>query len=154
MPKKPVTLLLLSAASPMQIGLYDEKGALLEQQQLAGKASSELYPAFEAIDRAYQVTALAYARGPGSFMGLKLGFVFLRSYAIAKNIPMYAADSFYFTGGYPIMASRVRAYFKSGEEISIGRLESPPESGLRLPDRLNLSELDAPLEPLYIQPAV
>ncbi len=154
MPKEPVTLLLLSVASPIQIGLYDRSGQRIEAFSYEQKASAVLYSAFEAIEGRFEITALAYARGPGSFMGLKLGFVFLRSYAIVKGLPMYAADSFLFNEGAPIGASRSRSYVKEGDRISIRRLESPPKSAMALPDRLDWSAMDAPLEPLYIQPAV
>ena len=154
MPKEPVTLLLLSAQTPLCVGLYDASGVLVRRYERTGQISQVLYPLFREIGAEFEVVALAYARGPGSFMGLKLGFVFLRSFAIAKKIPMRSASSFFFSAGAPIVATRHSAYLLSDDKISLCRLESAPENRMQLPKRVDFEALDEPLEPLYIQPAV
>lgn len=154
MPKLPVTVLLISASRPMRLAVYDRAGAKLESFESDAPATESFYPLFKAIDEQYAIEKLAYARGPGSFMGLKLGYVFMQTLALARNLPFAAASSFALSGGAPVHAHGKRWFVPQGNEVSVQTFDPAPENRLLPPDRLDLSLFDTNTEPDYLMPAV
>ena len=154
MTEKPVAdLVLVPLASPLLAGVYVE-GKLVRSWEEEGKTSDILAPLYEKIDRGYAIRNVYFARGPGSYMAIKLAYVFLRTLQVAKGIGLYAVDGFYFTGGEPIKAAGRRWFRKEGEEITTFLPESEPQTRFLLPDRLVPDDFSQPVDPLYILPPV
>ncbi|MGE4295437.1 MAG: hypothetical protein AB7E49_07045 [Campylobacterales bacterium] len=154
MPKSPVFVLLVSASRPMRLAVYDLGGNRLELHESDAPATESFYPFFKTIDDRYDIARVAYARGPGSFMGLKLGYVFLQSFAMARRIPFASVSSFALTRGAPVQAHGKRWFVLEGGEVSVRAFETPPQAALLPPEQIDFSIFEAACEPEYLMPAV
>lgn len=152
--RKKVSVLLISATRPMRLAVYDETGARIESHESDAPATESLYPLFKSIDDRYEITRLAYAKGPGSFMGLKLGYVFLQSFALARKLPFTAASSFALSGGNPVHAHGKRWFTQRGDQVGVQTFEVAPEASLLPPERIDFSVFEPACEPEYLMPAV
>jgi tRNA A37 threonylcarbamoyladenosine modification protein TsaB len=131
------TILLIGASRPALIGVYNDEGCLLESFEIAAPLTEGLYPIAKALDDRYKIAKLLYARGPGSFTGLKLSYLFCKTFALARDIEFLAADSFALSGDRPILAHGKRRFVKNGERIEIAAFDEPFEETLALPKRLD-----------------
>lgn len=152
--EKPVAdLVLVPLASPLLAGVYLE-GKLVRTYEEEGKSSDVLAPLYEKIQGEYDVANVYFARGPGSYMAIKLAYVFLRTLQVAKGIGLFAVDGFYFTGGEPIKAAGKRWFKKEGGEIVTFLPETEPQTRFSLPPELKREDFSQPVDPLYILPPV
>jgi len=152
MPKN-VDVLLIALSSPIQIGIYEDK-KLIEKIESSEKSSDALPLLYKDILERYSVEKLFYANGPGSFMAIKVAYIFLKSIAIIKKIPLFATDAFYFNKNQPIKAIGKLCFVKIASEIETQKLEIVPESSFELPVELDYSEFTTNTTPLYMIGAV
>ena len=145
---KKVDILLIALSSPIQIGIY-ENSKLIETISSTQKSSDILASIYKDIFDKYSVEKLFYANGPGSFMAIKVAYIFLKSVSILKNIPLFATDAFSFNGNSPIKAIGKLSFVKVGSEIKTQRLEIAPSMEFKLPDVLDYSEFNTAATPLY-----
>ncbi|ABB43952.1 conserved hypothetical protein [Sulfurimonas denitrificans DSM 1251] len=147
MPKS-VELVFITLSSPILIGIYED--AKLIQTIRSDEKSSEILPIlFDEISKKYSIKSLFYANGPGSFMAIKIAYIFLKSISILKNIPLYATDAFYFNENQPIKAIGKLYFVKISSEIKTQKLETVPEIRFTLRDVLDYSEFSTTTTPLY-----
>ena len=145
---KRVDVLLVALSSPIQIGIY-EKNRLIETI-VSDKKSSDVLPLlFKQIFDSYSVENFFYANGPGSFMAIKVAYIFLKSLSILKKIPLFATDAFYFNENEAIKAIGKLCFVKIGSEITTQKLEIVPEAFFTLPDVLDYNEFTQTTTPLY-----
>ncbi len=109
---------------------------------------------FKEIEKDYQVLSIFYAKGPGSFMSIKVSYVFLKSYALVKNIPLFATDGFYFNDNAPIKALGKMFFIKEGDNITFDKITPKREGVFKLPKFLKEEDFSLNSLPLYILPAV
>jgi len=147
MPKK-VDILLIALSSPIKIGIYEDT-KLIKTIESSEKSSEILPSLYKDIFDKYDVKSLLYANGPGSFMAIKVAYIFLKSLSILKDIPLYATDAFYFNKNQPIKAMGKLYFVKIGSEIETQKFESSEQSEFTLPDVINYSEFGAKAEPFY-----
>ncbi len=147
MPKE-VDVLLVALTSPIQIGIY-ENNRLIEIIKSEEKSSEVLPKIYEEIFKIYGVRKLFYTNGPGSFMAIKVAYIFLKSLSILKDIPLFATDAFYFNENQPIKAIGKLFFVKISSEIKTQKLEIAPSMEFRLPDVLDYSEFSKNTVPLY-----
>ena len=152
MPKN-VDVLLIALSSPILIGVYENQ-KLIEKIESSEKSSEVLPLLYKDILERYSVERLFYANGPGSFMAIKVAYIFLKSIAIIKKIPLFATDAFYFNKNQPIKAIGKLCFVKIASEIKTQKLETVPESSFELPVELNYSEFTTNTTPLYMIGAV
>ena len=152
MPKS-VDVLLIALSSPIQIGIYENQ-KLIEKIESSEKSSEVLPLLYKDILERYSVERLFYANGPGSFMAIKVAYIFLKSIAIIKKIPLFATDAFYFNKNQPIKAIGKLCFVKIASEIKTQKLETVPESSFELPVELDYSEFTTNTTPLYMIGAV
>ncbi len=145
---KSVDVLLVALSSPIQIGIYEDK-KLIETLQSNQRSSDILPLLFESIFEKYHVQNLFYANGPGSFMAIKIAYIFLKSISILKNIPLFATDAFYFNNNQPIKAIGKLYFVKVSSEIKTQKLESVPQMEFALLDVLDPHEFSKIATPLY-----
>ena len=150
---KKVDVLLITLSSPIKMGIYDNN-QLIETIESEKKSSDILPLLFDDLLKKYQPQKLFYANGPGSFMAIKVAYVFLKSMSILKKIPLFATDAFYFNNNTPIKAVGKLYFVKISSEIKTQKLESMPESNFMLPSVLDYSEFSSDTEPLYMIGAV
>jgi len=152
MPKK-VDILLIALSAPIQIGVYEE-GVLIETIESQEKSSDILPILFQELMQKYQLQRLFYANGPGSFMAIKVAYIFLKSISIVKKIPLFATDAFYFNKNQPIKAIGKLYFVKIASEIKTQKLETTFVSSFELPNRLDYSKFTTNTTPLYMIGAV
>lgn len=109
---------------------------------------------FKSILKEYQPARLFFARGPGSFMAIKITYIFLKTLSITLGVPLLACDGFVFNEGRAIRAMRNLYFVKKAEEITTVHLESPVEQHFVLPTVLDETLFNDEIEPLYMLPAV
>lgn len=151
--KPAAELLVVGVTSPLLVGLYID-GELFEEFRSGKKTSEALPPILHEVRYGYDLKALYYARGPGSFMAIKVAYVMLKTFSIALDIPLYAADAFAFNGNRPIKAVGTSCFVKKGDEIRIEKGCGETRGGFELPGRLERECFGEENEPLYILPAV
>ncbi len=147
MPKK-VDVLLITLTSPILIGIYEDK-KLIETIESEGKSSDVLPLIFEKLLKKYEIQNLFYANGPGSFMAIKVAYVFLKSLSVLKKIPLYARDAFYFNENQPIKAIGKLCFVKIASEITTQKFETVPQTLFSLPNELDYNEFSTNATPLY-----
>ena len=150
---KQVDILLITLSSPIQIGIY-ENNQLIDTIESEEKSSDFLPKIFEILLKKYDVKGLFYLNGPGSFMAIKVAYIFLKSISILKKIPLFATDAFKFNNNQPIKAIAKLYFVKISSEIKTQKLEIAPESVFRLPNVLDYNEFTTTSTPLYMIGAV
>ena len=150
---KKVDLLLIAITSPIKIGVYVD-GKLFETIESKENSSDALPVLFKKLFQKYEPQNLFYANGPGSFMAIKVAYIFLKSISILKNIPLFATDAFYFNENQPIKAIGKLYFVKIVSEIKTQKLEIAPEVNFRLRDTLDYNEFSINSTPLYMIGAV
>ena len=145
---KNVDVLLIALSSPIQIGIYENTKCI--NTISSDEKSSDVLPLiFDDILSKYNVEKLLYANGPGSFMAIKVAYIFLKSLSILKKIPLFSTDAFYFNENQPIKAIGKLCFVKMASEIKTQKLEIVPESQFLLPDVLDYNEFSKTVTPLY-----
>ena len=149
MPKKvEVDVLLIALSSPIQIGVYAE-GKLIESISSEQKSSDVLPLLYQELFKRYSIQRFFYANGPGSFMAIKIAYIFLESLSVLKDIPLFAADAFTFNENQPIKAIGKLYFVKIGSKIETQKLDRVEPSEFQLPQRLDTSEFSKNATPLY-----
>lgn len=139
---------------PLQIGIYHDK-RLIERIQTKEKTSDALPKLFDKILKEYQLNALYFAKGPGSFMAIKVSYIFLRTLSITRNIPLYATEGFTFNDNKPIKATGALYFMKENGKIQTKKIDAHQEAyTFTLPEILEQRHFTDDVEPLYILPAV
>ena len=151
--RKSVDVVCVTLSSPILIGIYEDK-KLIETVSSQEKTSEILPKIFEEILEKYDVKNLFYAKGPGSFMAIKITYIFLKSLSVLKNIPLFATDAFYFNENQPIKAIGKLFFVKISSKIETRKLEKVPTSEFKLKDVLEYDEFDSESTPLYAIGAV
>ena len=147
MPKS-LDVLLVALSSPIQIGVYEDN-KLINTIVSHDKSSDVLPSIYKSIFKKYNVGKLFYANGPGSFMAIKVAYIFLKSMSILKKIPLFATDAFYFNNNQPIKAIGKLCFVKIASEIKTQKLETVPVAEFTLPDVLDYNEFSKTTTPLY-----
>ena len=150
---KKVDVVLVALSSPIKIGIYEDN-RLIKVIEYQEKSSDVLPQLYNEIFDSYNVQKLFYANGPGSFMAIKVAYIFLKSISILKKIPLFATDAFYFNNNEPIKAIGKLHFVKIASEIKTLKLETAPKSLFSLPDVLDYNEFSTTSTPLYMIGAV
>ena len=141
-------LVVIALTSPIIIGVYKNK-TLIETIK-SEKMSSEVLPElFEELLEKYEIENIIYANGPGSFMAIKVSFIFLRTLCIVKNISLLATDAFYFNNNTPIKAVGKLYFVKKGNAIETETLLEAPIMEFTLPQQLKLEDFSTESAPFY-----
>lgn len=141
-------ILVISLSSPILIGIYEE-GNLIEEIRNEGMSSEVLAEIFEPLLHRYRFSHLIYAKGPGSFMGIKVTYLFLKTLSITKKIPLLATDAFFFNKNSPIKAYGKLYFVKNSSSIELEPLNSPEMIAFELPKTIDLEKFDSENLPYY-----
>jgi len=142
-----VDIVAITISSPLKIGIYENK-KLIKVIEKEGKTSDILPEIMDEILKNYEINHIIYTKGPGSFMAIKLSFIFFKTLEIAKNIKLLAADGFEFNNNSPIKAVGNSFFVKKEGIISLKR--NLKEGEFYLPKRLDLSKYSEDVSPLYV----
>jgi len=146
-----VDIVAIVISKPMKIGVYKDN-QLIEAIEKEGLTSDILPKIFDELMKKYKINSIIYSKGPGSFMSIKLAYVFFKTLEITKDIAFLAADGFYFNKNSPIKAVGNSYFVKKEGIISI-------EKGLKegeffLPKVLKKEDFSNDTLPLYVLKAV
>ena len=147
------TLLVLSIASPLLLGVY-RNGELLEKIESEKKTSEVLLAIVSELLGRYALSGIIYTRGPGSYMSIKLSYIILKTIEIVKGIPLAGCSAFSCNGGAPIRAIGNLYFVKEGESIVTKRFNEPLPQLFSLPASLQGLSIDPLSIPDYTLPAV
>ena len=145
--------MVVALASPLHVGVY-RHGNLIEQHQSMEHTSDALPVILKTFLDGYTIERLLFARGPGSFMSIKISYIFLKTLSITLGIPLLASDGFAFNEGRPIKALAQRYFVKEGSTITTRQYDEAIEQHFALPMLLDETHFSEQSEPLYMLPAV
>jgi len=140
--------LVIALGSPVLVGIYKD-GELVEEIKSDGMSSDVLAEIFDSLLKKYSFSHLIYAKGPGSFMGIKVTYLFLKTLSITKKIPLLATDAFFFNQNSPIKAVGKLYFVKNRTTIELEPLVSPEIIAFELPKNIDLEKFDADNLPYY-----
>lgn len=150
---KLVEILIIPIANPLLIGLY-QKGKLVEK--VVGRegeyTSRELPKLMEEILGRYHPIGFYYIRGPGSYMSIKLAYLFLKTLQIVYQIPFKGAEGFPFSENGVIKGIGNSCFIKKEGIIAIEKGLEPGR--FQLPTQLDYSLFKEETTPLYFLKAV
>ena len=115
------------------------------------KADKFLICKFSEILKTYKIKELVYANTPGSFMGMKVSYVILRTLSIALDVPLYAISGFELSGFGPIRANKNFSYVYDRGEI---KMKKCVPAVLSLPQDLSVLNKSDDILPNYSIEAV
>ena len=149
--KQHIDIVIIPISSPIKIGLYKDR--ILFEEINSDEMTSEFLPQFfDKILKQYEIDNIIYSKGPGSYMSIKLTYIFIKTLQITKNINLLAVDGFYFNQNSPIKAVGNRFFVKENDTITIKKAEVL--HSFELPQILKFEEFSKEIEPLYILNAV
>ncbi len=141
-------LVVIALNSPLIIGVYRDR-ELVETIRSEGRSSEVLPELFEMLLEKYTIEHIVYAKGPGSFMAIKVSYIFLKTLAIVKNISLLATDAFYFNENAPIKAVGKLYFVKNRDSIETETLNEVPPMAFTLPQHLILEDFSKDTAPFY-----
>ncbi len=146
--RKEVDVCVIALTSPILVGIYEE-GQLIETRESSLKSSDVLPEIFKDILECYELKRIFYANGPGSFMAIKVAYIFLKSLSVLKKIPLYGTDAFYFNDNMPIKAIGKLYFVKIASEIKTEKFQEHVEAFFALPHTLEVASFSKNATPLY-----
>ena len=99
----------------------------------------------------FNLQKIIYANGPGSFMGVKVAYVVLKTISIVKECKFYAVSGFELNGGTPIRANKNLSFVDTPDGIKLQKVQAG-EFGL--PQNLAVLNLNLDTLPNYVIQAV
>lgn len=149
-----IEVLVVSISSPILIGIYENK-KLINTISKDGKTSDILPLIFEKLDSEYKIKTIIYVNTPGSYMAIKVSYVFLKTFCICKDITLKSASGFLFNGNSPIKALGKKYFFNKDGEVTVDFLEQDSIiSDFKLPKTLEDEKHSLNTLPIYNLPAV
>ncbi|MFK2822833.1 hypothetical protein [Arcobacter sp. YIC-80] len=147
-------VLVISISNPILIGIYENEN-LIKEYKLEGKTSDLLPKLFEEILKKYEINRLNYVNTPGSYMAIKVSYVFLKTISITKNIQLRACSGFEFNKNSPIKALGKKYFIQEENEIKVDFLEKDCIiRDFELPKSINKINFNKQTLPIYNLPAV
>jgi len=148
-----VDIVVVAIENPILIGIYRDK-KLIETISSNEMASDSIPKIFADLMDRLEIDNILFANGPGSFMAIKVSYIFLKSLSILTDIKLWSVDGFYFNRNSPIKAFNNHYFVKSEKEIEIKKIESPEIEEFKLPEEFKIEDYSSSVEPIYILPAV
>jgi len=139
---KEYSVLVISISNPILVGIY-ENNNLIKTISEEGKTSDVLPMIFNKILKEYNLAKIVYVNGPGSYMAIKIAYIFLKTLSITKSIEFLAADGFSFNDNSPIKALGKKYFFKGDDDKIVIDFLSDNETikEFYLPEDLSKSDI-------------
>ncbi|MGB5867043.1 MAG: hypothetical protein WBG69_04120 [Arcobacteraceae bacterium] len=150
--------LVISVSHPILIGIYDND-TLIETFSRTGKTSDVLPLLFDEILIKYDLSEIYYVNGPGSYMAIKIAYIFLKTISIVNKIDLYAVSGFDFNNNSPIKALGKKYFFRHNnklddDKITIEFLNDTIIEDFKLPQNFKNIKYSQDTLPQYNLPAV
>ena len=149
-----IEILVITISNPLLIGIYENKKLIIEHK-LDGKTSDLLPSLFEQLLKEYKIEKIIYVNSPGSFMAIKVAYIFLKTICLTKDIKFNAIMGFEFNQNSPIKALGKKYFINENEEIKVDFLPNMCKiSDFKLPKSLENIDFSKDTLPIYNLPAV
>lgn len=142
------SLLVIALGESLLVGVY-EYNKLIDKFEQKGYATELLPQIYEELRLKYSFSKLLYVNGPGSFMGIKISYIFLKTISIIEGMELFSRDGFYFNQNSPIKAYGKLYFIKDGENIVLKPHESVELHHFALPDELDIDIFSSNNLPYY-----
>ncbi|QDF27927.1 hypothetical protein [Halarcobacter anaerophilus] len=147
-------VLVISISKPLLVGVYKDK-KLIKVFENDGMTSDVLPLIFEEILKEFKLDNIYYVNTPGSYMAIKVAYVFLKTLCITQNISLRACSGFEFNENSPIKALGKKYFINSKNGVKVDFLENNSRmSAFKLPDVLKDINFSTQTLPIYNLPAV
>ncbi len=149
-----IEVLVITISNPLLIGIYENK-ILIKEHKLDGKTSDLLPSLFDQLLKDYNINKIIYVNSPGSFMSIKVAYIFLKTISITKNIELKACEGFEFNQNSPIKALGKKYFIKDGNKVKVDFLEKDCIiHDFNLPTSIEKYNFNEETLPIYNLPAV
>ncbi|MBL3519775.1 hypothetical protein H0A43_04765 [Arcobacter lanthieri] len=149
-----IEVLVITISNPLLIGIYKDK-KLIKEYKLEGLTSDELPLLFEKLLLEFDINKVVYVNTPGSFMSIKIAYIFLKTITMIKNIEFEAIDGFLFNQNSPIKALGKKYFIKNENDIKVDFLPNECKiSDFELPKSIEDYKFNKETLPIYNLPAV
>ena len=149
-----IEILVITISNPLLIGVYEDK-KLIKEHKLDGKTSDLLPSLFEKLLKEYEIERITYVNSPGSFMSIKVAYIFLKTICITKDIEFSAIDGFEFNQNSPIKALGKKYFIKDENKVKVDFLEKDCIiHDFNLPMSIEKYNFNEETLPIYNLPAV
>jgi tRNA A37 threonylcarbamoyladenosine modification protein TsaB len=149
-----IEILVITISNPLLIGVYENKKLIVEYK-LDGKTSDLLPGLFSKLLEKYDIKRIIYVNSPGSFMAIKVAYIFLKTISITKNIELRAVHGFEFNENSPIKALGKKYFINHENEIKVDFLEKDCIIfDFKLPMCIEKYNFNEETLPIYNLPAV
>ena len=149
-----IEVLVISISNPILIGIYENE-ELINEYKIEGKTSDLLPSLFEELLNKYDIKRLNYVNTPGSYMAIKVAYIFLKTISISKKIEFRAVEGFKFNENSPIKALGKKYFIKEGNDIKVDFLEKDCIiRDFKLPKSISKINFNKQTLPIYNLPAV
>jgi len=142
-----VDIVAITVSSPLIIGIYENQ-KLIKTFKKEGKTSDILPVIFDNILKNYEINHIIYTKGPGSYMAIKLSYIFFKTLQITKNINFLAAEAFDFNNNSPVKAVGNTFFVKKDGIISLAKTQK--KGDFFLPEKIDVKKFDTDVSPLYV----
>ena len=149
-----IEILVITISNPLLIGIYEDN-KLIKEYKLDGKTSDLLPTLFEELLTKFDIKKIIYVNSPGSFMSIKIAYVFLKTISIVKGIDLEACEGFLFNENSPIKALGKKYFIKEANELKVDFLEKDCIiRDFELPKGIENFNFNKETLPIYNLPAV
>jgi tRNA A37 threonylcarbamoyladenosine modification protein TsaB len=149
-----IEVLVISISKPLLIGIYENK-ELIKEYKLEGKTSDLLPSLFSRILKEFNIKRINYVNSPGSYMAIKVAYIFLKTISISKKIEFMACNGFEFNQNSPIKALGKKYFIQDLNEIKVDFLEKDDIiRDFELPNSIDKINFNKQTLPIYNLPAV
>ncbi len=149
-----IEVLVISISKPLLIGIYENK-KLIKEYKLEGKTSDLLPSLFSHILEEFDIKKINYVNSPGSYMAIKVAYIFLKTISISKNIEFMACNGFEFNENSPIKALGKKYFIQDKDDIKVDFLEKDDIiRDFKLPNSIDKINFNKQTLPIYNLPAV
>ena len=110
---------------------------------------------FKELSDEFDINRVNYVNTPGSYMSIKVAYVFLKTYTIVKKVEFRACSGFEFNENSPIKALGKKYFINDNGEIKVDFLDNKSKiSDFKLPNVLDDINFSLETLPIYNLPAV
>ena len=113
-----IEVLVITISNPLLIGIYEDK-KLIKEIKLDGLTSDVLPILFQDLLKKFDIKKIAYVNTPGSFMSIKIAYIFLKTLCQIKNIEFLAVSGFVFNQNSPIKALGKKYFINDNGSIKV-----------------------------------
>lgn len=148
-----VSILVVSIASPLLVGVY-KNDKLIKKFEIDGKTSDILPLTYDKITKEFNIDKIYYVNGPGSYMSIKVSYIFLKTISIVEKKEFYSILGFELNNNSPIKALGKKYFKYINNEVKIELLNDDRLESFELPDSLENISFSKDTLPRYVLPAI